>query len=202
MEPVMKSDRPLKELTDEELILLFQNGDEEAFDMLVARFKDPLMNYLYRQTGNLDDAEDVLQETFIRLYTKKHLYRTVAKVSTWLYTIAINQARTSMRKRRKRTFVPVAATDALDEYEIDEVIVNDTSPLPDTVVEESFRHDRIQQALQQLREEYREAVILCDIEGFEYEEIAGMLEIPVGTVKSRINRGRHKLQYMLKDIYQ
>ncbi len=190
-----------KHLSDEEVILLFQNGRQDAYDELVARFKDPLMNYITRYVGNQEDAEDVLQETFIRLYVKKDLYRTVARFSTWIYTIAINQARTVMRRSRKHPSIAVSSSDAFEEDDNEGFVITDPQPLPDELAGAALLHGRIQQALLTLQPEYREAVILRDIQNLEYEEIATMLEIPLGTVKSRINRGRVQLQKLLKDFH-
>jgi len=85
-----------KKLTDEELILLFQRDDVNSFNELVHRYKDKIVNFLYRYTGSREDAEDLAQDAFLRLYKSKHLYREIAKFSTWFYTIAINLGKTSL----------------------------------------------------------------------------------------------------------
>ena len=88
--------------SDEELIRRFQEGDEYAYLELVNRYRDRLMNFTYRFLGNEEDAEDIVQDTFVKLYTHKHFYRNIAKFSTWIYTIAANLAKTELRKRKRR----------------------------------------------------------------------------------------------------
>ena len=88
--------------TDEELIARFQNGDTYAFDLLVRRYKDPLLNFIYRFLGDIVESEDIVQETFYRVYKNKHYYKEVAKFSTWIYTIAGNLAKTELRRRKRR----------------------------------------------------------------------------------------------------
>ena len=93
---------PDYQLTDEELISRFQNGDVRAFDQIIYRFKDRLIIFVYRFLGNQERAEDIVQDTFMKVYTHKHSYREIAKFSTWLYTIAGNLARTELRKMKRR----------------------------------------------------------------------------------------------------
>ena len=93
----------LVQMSDEDLMSQFQAGTVEAFDILVSRYKDPLTNYIYRFLGDMKECEDLLQETFLRVYRNRHSYRRIAKYSTWLYTIAGNLARSEYRKRKRRT---------------------------------------------------------------------------------------------------
>ncbi|PLX32491.1 MAG: RNA polymerase subunit sigma-24 [Ignavibacteria bacterium] len=190
----------LESLSDEELMLLFQQDVHAAFDILVQRFQDPLMNFIYRFVGSMDDAADILQDTFIRVYKKKHLYKTIAKFSTWVYTIAGNLAKSELRKGyRKRTTRLVQQRDENEEYTLP---LSTDDPLPDRTADSSIVYDRIQEALLELPEVFREAVIMRDIQELSYEEIAAILEMPIGTVKSRISRGRLQLQDLLKDVYE
>jgi len=107
----------LEALSDEELMLLFQRDVLPAFDILVERFQNPLMNYIFRFVGSKDDAADVLQETFLRVYRKKHLYKTIARFSTWVYTIAGNVAKSELRKAYRKSSVPlVLERDNEDDY--------------------------------------------------------------------------------------
>lgn len=195
-------DANLNKLSDEELIYAFQQENVEAFEILVRRYKDPLANYIYRFIGNRDDSQDILQETFIRLYRKKHLYKSIAKFSTWLYTIATNLAKSELRRRSTRSmfsiFRPSNRSDRSDEREYP---LPDPNPMPDRLTDSSYKSMRIQEALTKIPVAFREAVILRDIQDLPYEEIAEILGVPIGTVKSRINRGRAHLQKLLKDIY-
>lgn len=191
--------KDLNQLTDEELIYAFQNDQVEAFEILVRRYKDPLMNYIYRYVGNYDDCADILQETFLRLYRKKHLYKSIAKFSTWLYTIAINLAKTELKKKAMRSWFSIFGTGSKDdEYEYP---LPDPDPTPDNSTDSTLKKELIQKALLQLPPAFREAVILRDIQDLTYEDIAEISGLPIGTVKSRINRGRKQLQILLKEFY-
>lgn len=190
----------LESLSDEELMLLFQRDVRLAFDILVERYKNPLMNYVFRFTGNSEDAADLLQDTFIRVYRKKHLYRTIAKFSTWVYTIAGNLAKSELRKGHRKYLTPIEYKNNDDEeYAIP---LPDGNPLPDRVADTNIVYERIQRALLELPDAFREAVILRDIQELSYEEIAEVVGMPIGTVKSRISRGRLQLQELLKDLYE
>lgn len=189
----------LDTLSDEELMLLFQRDVQLAFDILVERYKNPLMNYIFRFTGNNEDAADLLQDTFIRVYRKKHLYKTIARFSTWVYTIAGNLAKSELRRGHRKYLTPIDRKRNDDEeYSIP---LPDRDPLPDRSADKNIVYERIQSALLQIPEVFREAVVLRDIQELTYEEIAEIVGMPIGTVKSRINRGRLQLQELLKDIY-
>ena len=189
----------LVEMTDEDLMSQFQMGTVEAFDILVKRYHDPLTNYIYRFLGDVKEGEDLLQETFLRVYRNRHSYRRIAKFSTWLYTIAGNLARSEYRKRKRRRVYSLQSTNRDDEeYEVE---IPDETFSPDTHAESTIQDRHIQDALSQIPEEFREVVVLRDVQQLAYEEIAEITGLPMGTVKSRINRGRTKLQGILKDVY-
>ena len=192
------TEKPLSELSDEELILDFQKNDnEKAFEILIQRFKNPLTNYVYRFLGDHDSCVDVVQETFIKVYRYKDNYSSVAKFSTWIYTIAGNLARTEYKRSRRRNLFSINSYGEENKsFEIP-----DESNRPDVEVDANIKREIIQKALLKVRDSYREAVILRDIQGLSYEEIAKIIGIEVGTVKSRINRGRAELQKLLKHIY-
>jgi RNA polymerase sigma-70 factor, ECF subfamily len=192
------TDRNLNEFSDEELILEFQtNGTERAFEILVQRFKNPLTNFVYRFLGDYDSCSDIVQDTFVKVYRYKDNYSSLAKFSTWIYTIAGNLARTEYQRRRRRNFFSISSYG--DEEKTFEI--PDNSYRPDVTADASMKNEIIQKALLKVRDSYREAVILRDIQELSYEEIAEIMQIEVGTVKSRINRGRAELQKYLKDIY-
>ncbi len=184
--------------TDEELIARFQQGDNYAFDLLVKRYKEPLLNFVFRFLGNRTEAEDVVQETFYRLFKNKHYYREIAKFSTWIYTIAGNLAKTELRKRNRRKFFSISHFMSTEkDYDIP-----DTGFTPDTVTNTKITDKIIQDAIDKLSPKFKEVIILRDIEGFSYEEIAEIAKIPLGTVKSRVNRARLRLQEELKDLIE
>lgn len=189
----------LQYLSDEDLMALFQAGTVEAFDLLVSRYKDSLANYLYRFLGDSKEVEDLLQETFMRVYRNRHSYRRIAKFSTWLYTIAGNLARSEYRKRKRRRVYSLQSVNRdEEEYEVE---IPDETFAPDRHTESTIQDRYIQEALKQIPEEFREVVVLRDVQQLSYEEIAEITGLPMGTVKSRINRGRTKLQALLRDVY-
>lgn len=192
-------ERNFNELTDEELILEFQsNGTEKAFEILVQRFKNPLTNYVYRFLGDYDSCVDIVQDTFVKVYRYKDNYSSLAKFSTWIYTIAGNLARTEYQRKRRRNFFSINSFGE-EEKNFD---IPDESYRPDTHTDMKIKSEIIQKALLKVKDSYREAVILRDVQELSYEEIAEIMQIEIGTVKSRINRGRAELQKYLKDIYK
>ncbi|MBD3223970.1 MAG: sigma-70 family RNA polymerase sigma factor [Caldithrix sp.] len=184
------------ETSDEQLIARFQKGDNYAFDLLVKRYKDPLMNFIFRFLGDKNEAEDIVQETFLRLYKNKHYYKEIAKFSTWIYTIASNLAKTELRKRKRRKFFSIHQFMQTEkDYDIP-----DDSFSPDQQANTVITDKLIQQAIDKLSPKFKQVIILRDIQEFSYEEIAEVVDIPLGTVKSRVNRARLKLQEYLKDL--
>ena len=182
--------------TDEELISRFQNGDEQAYIELVNRYKDKLINFIFNYLGDLESSEDVVQETMIKLYQKKHYYKEIAKFSTWLYTIAKNLANTELRKRKQRK------TTLLSQFSKDdktyELPSND--PEPGQEIQTDIVNKIIRDAIDQLSEKFKIVIVLRDIQGLSYEEISEIINVPIGTVKSRINRARLQLQVELKHL--
>lgn len=186
--------------TDEELIARFQNGDAYAFDLLVRRYKDPLLNFIYRFLNDLVESEDIVQETFYRVYKNKHYYKEVAKFSTWIYTIAGNLAKTELRRRKRRKVFSIhKETAAEKELELPD-LKSDPEKEVNTIVTEKI----IQKAITSLPQKFRQVIVLRDIQGFSYEEISSIIKVPLGTVKSRVNRARLKLQedlsFLLEDL--
>lgn len=190
--------KDLNNLSDEELIIEFQHsGDERAFEILVKRFKNPLINFVYRFLGDYDSCVDVVQDTFVKVYRYKDRYTNVAKFSTWIYTIASNLAKTEYQRRKRVKFFSISDND--DERNIE---IKDNTYRPDKNVDTQYKEEQIQKALLKVKVVYREPVILRDIQDLSYEEIADILNIEIGTVKSRINRGRKRLQKLLKNVYK
>ncbi len=171
---------------DYALMQAVQNGDMVAFNKLVDRYKDRLMNVIGRMLLSRDDAEDVVQETFVRVYQHRQSFNFQHCFSTWIYTIGLNLARNELRKRKKFKF-----------YEISEMKGNETQ-----LAVEMKLPSRLPQALNAaikgLPEKYRVAFILRDVQEMSYDEVAKVLSIPLGTVKSRVNRAR----MMLRDKLQ
>jgi RNA polymerase sigma-70 factor, ECF subfamily len=192
-------EKKFDDLTDEELILEFQqNNTVKAYELLVHRYKNPLINYIYRFLGDYEACADIVQETMIKVYRNKDSYKSIAKFSTWIYTIAGNLARTEYQRRKRRNIFSISSYgDDNETFDIP-----DESARPDVITDSGIKDEIIQKALLKVSDSYREMVILRDIQELSYEEIAEVTGITVGTVKSRINRGRNQLQKLLKDIYK
>ena len=185
-----------------EFIEKLKTGDAAAFDLLVTRYSDELFGLLFRLTEDAEEAGDLLQETFLSALKAINKFRGEADLKTWLFRIAINESRNRHRwwKRRKKE----------KTFSLDAPVGDGDTPYSDTMSgttaspeENALRQEReklLRNALLQLPDIFREAIILCDIEGFSYEEIARTLEINIGTVKSRIARGREELRKRLEGI--
>lgn len=190
----------LEGMTDEELMAQFQAGTIEAFDILVDRYSERLSYYLYKFVKDWNRVEDLLQETFLRVYRNRHGYEPIAKFSTWLYTIAGNLARSEYRKRKRRPKQPLHAVGpGGEEFELP--IPADVHG-PNHVAAHRLHGEDIDEALSKLPDPYREVVVLRDVQQLTYEEIAEITGLPIGTVKSRIHRGRSKLQEELRHIFE
>ena len=182
--------------TDEELIGRFQAGDELAYVELVDRYKDKLMNFIFPYFGEIEQTEDIVQDTMIKLYEKKHYYKEIAKFSTWLYTIAKNLANTELRKRNRKKITYLSQMSTKDsDYEIPDVQKDINKEF-----ENEFINERINLAIAGLAEKFKTVIVLRDIQELSYEDISAIVGVPLGTVKSRINRARIQLQAELQDI--
>jgi RNA polymerase sigma-70 factor (ECF subfamily) len=176
-------------------------GDTAAFEQLVAERTGDIYALLFRLTGDAEEARDLTQETFLRAFQGIQRFRGDADLKTWIYRIAINQARNRWRwwrRRRRDATVSLDAPVGDRELTIGATLkdVDAIDPEQETLARE--RENQLREALQDLRSSYREAVILRDVEGFSYEEIAATLQINIGTVKSRLSRGRLELRHKLE----
>jgi len=181
--------------TDEELIASFQNGNEQAYIELVRRYRNRLMTFVFRFVGDMESSEDIVQDTMIKVFTHKHYYKEIAKFSTWIYTIAGNLAKTELRKRKRRKVTLLSQMNTDDrKYEIPS-----TELQSEDIVQSEYTERDIQKAILQLPLHFRTVVILRDIQELSYEEISNIVNVPLGTVKSRINRARLQLQQTLKE---
>ena len=179
-------------LTDEKLIARFQDGDINAYNELVDRYKDRLLNFVFRYFNNREQAEDVVQETLIKLYTHASYYKNIAKFSTWLYTIAKNNALTELRKNKRKR------TDSLWTNEGKPIDIETKGDSLEKTVHNEIAVEALNRYLDEIPENFRIAVVLRDFQELSYEEISKILEIPIGTIKSRINRGRIQLSEKMK----
>ena len=185
----------MNEITDEELIKKFQNGDINSYNQLVYKYKNKLFNYIIQFVKDAAQAEDLLQDTFLKLYTHKNSYKEIAKFSTWIYTIAGNYARTELRKyKRRKTF---SHSDL--GFDNKEFIIKDKAETPSEVFLAINLKSELNNCLSKLPLNFRTIIILRDIQELSYEEISTIVELPLGTVKSRINRARLKVQECLNN---
>lgn len=175
-------------------------GDEAAFAELVRRYRNQITSYIYRMTNDYDGAVDLTQETFVRIYRARDRYQTCYAFSTYIYRIATNLAISELRKRKRRRLVSltgiVQTRDGREEpCEINPV---DARPLQDAALVDAERRAAVARAITTLPEKYRAPLVLRDVEGKAYEEIARILDTSEGTVKSRISRGRNLLRDKLR----
>lgn len=189
-----KKQKELNNLTDEDLIFAFQEGEMLAFEEIVRRYKDSLMNFVFRFLGDMSESEDIVQETFLRVFRNKSAYKKIAKFSTWIYTIAGNLAKTELRKRKKRNLYSVSDIG----YDDKDFEISDETLSPESETNTSMSEEIIQKEIQQLSPKFREVIVLRDIQELSYEEISKIIKVPLGTVKSRVNRARLRLQDKLK----
>ena len=177
-------------------------GDEAAFETLIDRYSGDIYALLYRVTENREEASDLTQDTFLRVVRSIKTFRGESELKTWLFRIAINESRNRFRwwKRRRRDLtISLDATVGESETPLSATLV-DSSISPEDATLSHEREAAINMALLDIQEVYREAIVLCDVEGFSYEETAAALGIGIGTVKSRISRGREELRRRLKDF--
>lgn len=182
---------------DAKIVQLVLEGDKDSYGLLIDAYRDRIINYLTRMTGNRYEAEELAQEAFVRAYFALRSFNPQYKFSTWLYKIATNLCINHLKKRRRWVHV--------DDYQD-----GDGAPawiLPDTrsysspaaAIDREELQRQIQEAMQQLPPVYRTVVVLRHIHGLSYQEIAEVADLPIGTVKSRLGRGRSKLTAYLKD---
>jgi len=181
---------------EEKLIKRIKKGDRDAFPELVELYKDKIYHVAYRMLGNAQEAEDIAQETFIRVYANLENYDPSYKFSTWIYRIATNLCIDHLRKRKQSVYSldkPVEGAEGLDWH--DRLADPDLGP-EDRVLEGEF-HGQVQEAIDSLSPKYRSIMILRYLEDLSLSEISDALKLPVTTIKTRIHRGREALKKKL-----
>jgi RNA polymerase sigma-70 factor (ECF subfamily) len=185
--------------SDHALLEATRVGDEDAFALLVSRYRNQITSYIYRMTSDYDGAVDLAQETFVRVYRAADRYQTSYAFSTYIYRIATNLAISELRKRKRRKLVSLTGFfQTKDGREPQEFNPPDEKPLPDTELVDSERRIAVQRAISTLPEKYRAPLILRDVEGKTYDEISRILQTSEGTVKSRISRARGFLREKMR----
>lgn len=189
-------------IEDAAFIEKLRAGDERAFETLVDRYSSAIYALLYRLTDDAEEARDLTQDTFLKAIRAVRTFRGESEIKTWLFRIAINESRNRFRwwKRRRRDLtISLDATIGESETPLSSALA-DRSISPEESALANEREFALQEALNELKPVYREAILLCDIEGLSYEETAAALGCGLGTVKSRISRGREDLRRRLKDL--
>ena len=176
-------------ISDAECVQRLQRGETDAFETLVRRHQKTIFNLVYRMLGDYDDAAEISQEAFLSAYRSIRQFRGDANFSTWLFRIALNHATTrrkSMATWRQRN-VPIEATEPFSDGQLD----------PAAIVEQKEIQERVQKALNSLEPDEATVILLRDLQDIPYEEVARLLGVPVGTVKSRLHRARQTLKARL-----
>ena len=191
----------LRPASEDQFLERLRRGEAAAYERLVAEQSGDVYALLFRLTNDPEEARDLTQETFLRAFQSINRFRGDSTLKTWIYRIAINQARNRWRwwrRRRRDATVSLDATDDQRDTPLAATLPNAHALNPEQETLAREREGQLRDALLGLRRSYREAVILRDVEGFSYEEIAAALQISIGTVKSRISRGRLELRKKLE----
>ncbi|MCS6862480.1 MAG: sigma-70 family RNA polymerase sigma factor [Abditibacteriales bacterium] len=188
--------------SDEALVRRCQQGEWEAFDLLMRQHEAKVYNIAYRMLGHPEDASDAAQEVFIRIYHALPKFRGECAFSTWLYRIAVNVCLDAVRRRARQPSIHESALVDTEEEADFMDHVPDVHPDPERVVMQKELQRLVHEAIQTLSESQRVVLVLYDLEGFTYEEIAAMLRTSIGTVKSRLNRARLALKAKLEPFME
>jgi RNA polymerase sigma-70 factor, ECF subfamily len=180
-------------ISDAECVRRVQRGETDAFETLVRRHEKTIFNLVYRMLGDTEEAAEVSQEVFLSAFRATGQFRGDANFSTWLYRIAINHASTRRKtlNSRQRKVVPIESADSL----------HDPEPGPLEILERQEIREKVQFALNQLEPDDAAVILLRDLQDVSYSEVAHVLQIPVGTVKSRLHRARQALKSRLKSYF-
>lgn len=195
---------PLRDLTDQEVVALARRGKDRAYRELIRRYERPVFSLVFRMVRNREQAEDLTQETFIKVLNAIESYRPEFKFSSWVFKIANNAAIDHLRRRELDTLSldgsPHASTPEAIEATALQISDHQESPLE--YVEATELGGEIETVIAGLRPEYRTCILLRHVEGRSYEEIAEILSLPLGTVKTYIHRARNELRIALAHLRQ
>lgn len=180
---------PSDKLEESKLLERYQAGDEDAFREIVERYKNPLYTFLKRFLNQHDLVKDVFQETFLQLYTSRESFDTNRPIRPWLFTIAANKAKDLLRKRQRHATVSMGAIADAQDVSIDDVanLLQSHQTTPDEEVTNDETAQRVRQVVAEMPENLRGILILAYFEQFSYKQMAQILSIPIGTVKSRLH---------------
>lgn len=184
-------------MSEKELIRLLKKGDRDAFNILIEEYQTKVINIAYGMLSDTDDAMDASQEVFINIFRSIDNFKENSSLSTWIYRICANVCKDFLRKRMRTTKTVSIYGTGDEESEI--IQIPDDAYTPEERSEQSELQAQIRKAMDELGEEYRTVLVLCDIEGMSYDDIAQILKCPVGTIKSRINRARQALRKKISE---
>ncbi len=188
---------------DRDLVAQSRQGDMTAFSLLVEKYQDRLFNTTYRLCGNYQDACELTQEAFLRALKGIAGFRSDAKFYTWLFRIALNLTRSHRRRAARRSSRSLDQPDGTLELASQAARLGAADcPSPAERAEQTERNTKVTAALDRLAQQYKTVIVLCDVEGLNYREIAQIVGVPVGTVKSRVHRGRLTLRQYLADLME
>jgi RNA polymerase sigma-70 factor, ECF subfamily len=190
----------LARVDDSALVARFLEGEKRAFTELADRYHVRLMNFIYRTIGDRDRAEDLVQETFIRVYRHLHRFDQTKKFSTWVYTIAGNLAKNELRNRSRNPLVLFQTIKKNWDADHRPLEWEDNTYRPDDLYRKRHLKDMVEQAVAQLPEHHRMVFVLREMEGKTYEEIAEITGVNLGTVKSRLNRARNNFAQIIEPM--
>ncbi len=181
----------LRGLDDSGVVSAFLDGESRAFDELVTRYQNRLLNFVYRTTGDRERAEDLVQEVFVRVYRHIHRFDRSRKFSTWIYTIASNLAKNELRNRSRNPLVLFQTIRRNWEDDDRPLQFEDPGTRPDDLYRKRHLREVVEDAVEKLPPHHRNVFVLRELEGKSYEEIAEITSCNLGTVKSRLNRARN-----------
>jgi len=198
----MSEKRQIAADEDYELVSLCKRGEVDAFEALVKRHQKRMLNIAYRMVGNYEDACEIVQDAFVSAYRNIRSFKGKAKFSTWLYTIVINLSKNRLKHLRGQLCYEQSSLDDPLPTSDGEILSEATSNEPSALerLEKSDIQQKVQGCINALDAEFKEVIILRDMQGFTYDEISDMLKIPKGTVKSRLFRAREALKDCLKKV--
>jgi RNA polymerase sigma-70 factor (ECF subfamily) len=200
MSPMSIDSMSVGDMDDHQLLAASGAGAEEAFMEITRRYRNQITNYVYRMLDDYDRAVDLAQETFVRVWVNASRYQATYSFSTYIYKIAHNLAISELRQRKRRRTIQLPTFFSDRDNEEMEVEFEDRKQiLAEDLMIGDERRRAVSRAIASLPEKYRAALVLCDIEEKSYDEISEVLGLPVGTVKSRINRARNLLKEKLRD---
>jgi len=192
--------RGLGDLTDSQVVQSFLDGEARAFSEVVRRYDKRLLNFVYRTVGDRERGQDLVQETFVRVYRHLHRFDQTKKFSTWIYTIASNLAKNELRNRSRNPLVLFQTIKKNWEADHRPLEWEDTKLRPDDLFRKRHLKELVEKAVTELPEHHRIVFVLRELEGKSYEDIAEITDCNLGTVKSRLNRARNNFARIIAPL--